>query len=1272
MSSFLKGIFFNCFILLTIPSAFCASDIAPSPINYLISSQVKPNIYFVLDDSGSMQWSYLGDEVVINGYEKTVGYRSYLCNKIYYNPLVNYEVPVKADGSAYPAQDFNAALYDGFKPDSVAVDLATNFVAWRTANSTLSIPPNTTTVTYHSDCSTNYGAPCTTSNNDYPNRPEPAYYFVYQGTQANRLGDSSSEDHCLNSSLSSNWRKIVVGSNSGPGSADERKNFANWYSYYRTRILSMKTAVGRAFRDMGSQFRVGFSTIGYSGVNSNNAGFLKISDFDAAHKQLFYQKLYAINPLASTPLRAALAKAGRLYAGKLLTGADDPVRFSCQQNFTILSTDGYWNTNWESGSYGPKKIDGITDVGNQDHDLPRPLYDGGLMAVPIRAAKLTIRPSSTSKEPYMVVYAIKVDGKDLMSVGTQVDIGAGADSDFLSSLLAGGVATNINQQGYRAVAQGKDIYIIAPQSTSQNLGVPEVEQYGNIDVSIEPFKDIPRNNGTSNSLADVAAYYFRTDLRQPAFSNCFTERDVCINNVPIPQGSRDGNFQHMVTHTLGLGASGSLHYREDYPEASSGDYAEIVNGRRDWPDPMFFSGPERVDDLWHAAVNGGGRYFNASNPESLSKALADTLSAIRASIGAAAAASTSSQQPVEGNNRVFSSRYRSIYWDGDVEARRINLSDGTLSVAIEWSASNQLDALIGSQSDRRKIWMQSLTDAGQIKNFLWSELSAAEKVLFQNRCASVSKLSQCQNLSSTKQAEFSGERLLNYLRGQYGFEDRVENYLKLFRRREHTLGAVMSAQPIYVGQPAFRYADENYGIFRDKEQVNRKGMLYVAANDGMIHALDAGTGVEAWAFIPAAVLPDLYKLADTQFGQQSTYVLDGTPVAGDVCPGPAPVRCAATDWRTILVTGLGSAGREFFALDVTNPDNPKSLWRFNPSNDSDLGFAMGRPVITKRRDGRWVVALTSGYNNIQPGSGQGVLFILDAYTGELLQKITTGQGSATSPAGLAQINAWIDSTLDNTVSRFYGGDLLGNIWRFDIDDLYPPSGKEAVLIASLIQDRTAQPITTRPELSEVRIGTQRLPVITVGTGSYLGMTDLAVRSVQSIYTIKDELAAKGYGDIRASKNLVQQTLLHGASANELIGATTQAVDWQNNAGWYVDLNTIQNSGERITLDPEQQLGVLRVVSNVPDQTACRSAAQSWIYEFDYLTGSYLPLATGRIVARKVSDTSLIAGMRTVALGQKVIGLLTDESGAVLSVSSVAPASTVNAVKRVTWRELDEQ
>jgi type IV pilus assembly protein PilY1 len=870
----------------------------------------------------------------------------------------------------------------------------------------------------------------------------------------------------------------------------------------------------------------------------------------------------------------------------------------------------------------------------------------------------------------MVVFGIQVDGKELMSNGTQVTIGT--DSDSASSLLASGVASNITKEGFRAIALGSDVYIIAPPASTQNFGAPVVDQYGKIDVSVESFTTISRSGGSSNSLADVASYYFRTDLRQPAFSNCPTERDVCTNNVPVAPGSRDGNFQHMVTHTVGLGASGSLHYREDYAEAISGDFKEIFNGRRDWPDPMFYSGPERVDDLWHAAVNGGGRYFNASNPESLSRALSGTLSTIRASIGAAAAASTSSQQPVEGDNLLFASSFRSMYWDGDIEARRINLTDGSLSTQAEWSASTQLDKRVDRFADKRKIWVQSFADASVIKNFLWSELDNMEKRLFENRCSSRARLSQCFNLTSTQSKELTGERLVNYLRGQFAFENRVENSLKLFRRRDHVLGAVMSAQPLYVGRPAFRYADENYGAFRDDLQVNRKGVLYVSANDGMLHALDAATGVEAWAFIPAAVLPGLYQLADNQFGQQSTYLLDGSPVAGDICPGAASVSCSASAWRTILVAGLGAAGREFFALDVTDPDTPKPLWRFNQSNDSDLGYAMGKPIITKQRDGRWIVALTSGYNNIHPGSGQGVLFILDAYTGELLEKINTGVGSTASPAGLTQINAWVDSALDNTASRFYGGDLLGNLWRFDSDDLYPPSGREAVLLANFSKDNKAQAITTRPELSEVRVGSQQIPVISIGTGSYLGMSDLSDKSVQSIYTIKDELTSTGMGDIRASRKLIQQNLVKSANANELTGSTTLAVDWQTNAGWYVDLDAIQNSGERVSLDPEQQLGVLRVVSNVPDQVACRPTAQSWIYEFDYLTGSYLPLATRQVVARKISESSLTAGMRTIKLGEKILGLLTDETGKVTNISSAAPATTVNAVKRVSWRELDEQ
>ena len=159
----------------------------------------------------------------------------------------------------------------------------------------------------------------------------------------------------------------------------------------------------------------------------------------------------------------------------------------------------------------------------------------------------------------MVVFGIQVDGQELMNSGTQVTIGT--DSDSASSLLASGVASNITKEGFRAVALGSDVYIIAPPASTQNFGTPVVDQYGKIDVSVESFTDIPRSGGSSNSLADVASYYFRTDLRQPTFSNCPTERDVCTNNVPVAPGSRDGNFQHMVTHTVGLGASGNLNYR---------------------------------------------------------------------------------------------------------------------------------------------------------------------------------------------------------------------------------------------------------------------------------------------------------------------------------------------------------------------------------------------------------------------------------------------------------------------------------------------------------------------------------------------------------------------------------------------------------------------------------------------------------------------------------------------------------------------------------------
>lgn len=1243
----------KCLLLACItPVAWGApTDLASAPLHYLNAAQVKPNILFILDDSGSMQWSYLGDEVASNQYENTIGYRSSLCNKIYYNPEINYQPPVTAEGNSYPDQDFFSALYDGFQSQSVPVNLATSFMAWRTTKSALPVPANSASAHYASDCLRTTGECNPTSPPGIANTPTAAYYFIYRGNQRDQLGNNSANDHCKDipaggiPASTANWSMMSVG-------PDQQKNFANWFSYYRTRILTMKTAVSRAFLELGDNFRVGFSAISYGGVDSNNAGFLKIDTFNTQQKSLFYAKLSATNPSSSTPLRGALAKAGQIYAGRLLDAKDDPVQYSCQRNFSILSTDGYWNTSWENASYGPKKIDGSTNVGNQDMDLPRPMYDGSGTSAgsnpPIYVAQIEVQPvrGSGSGDGYALVTEITVNGEQLLTTPDGVNFTANVNDD--AELLAYRIASAVGRAGYHALSSGRLVSIVAPALAGAISALPIVSSNQGLLLTTRSFQPVSANLRTLNTLADVAAYYYNTDLRTEALGNCRGDKNVCVNNVPAVGSEPD--FQHMTSYTLGLGANGTLRYQEDYDQSVTGDFHDIRTGLRNWPDPIYFEGAERIDDLWHAAVNGGGKYFNAQNPSALAHALSSTLHSIRAASGASAAAATSSQEPVANDNTIFISRYRSVFWDGELEAHAIELADGSVNKNVLWSAQSLLDQRItgnNGNNDTRKILLYDDSSSTRLKEFTWSALSAGER------------------------AYFSSEKQLNYLRGRREHEDRKENTERLFRRREHVLGALINAQPLVVASPAFGYADINYGLFRD-QQPGRKNMVYAAANDGMLHAFNAATGREEWAFIPTAVLPQMSRQANKNFTENFRYLLDASPIAADICPLAPASTCSKSEWRTILIGGLAGGGRQYYALDITDPDAPQALWQFGVAQDQDLGYTYGKPVVTKRRDGRWIVVFTSGYNNIGPGDGKGYLYVLDAASGTLLNKIATGAGSANNPAGLAQINAWVESAIDNTASRFYGGDLLGNIWRFDIDDQIPPAGKEAFLLATVSNSSGAQAITTRPELSVIKNGAISIPLVTVATGKYLGMSDLADTSLQSIYSFKDELTATGLGNLRSNSNMVQQMLQQNTDGTER-SISQQPVDWLLKAGWFIDL-TIAGSranGERVTIDPEQQLGILNFVSNIPDSHACITSGGSWIYALDYRNGSYVPLATERVVGKKIAFGSLIAGVRNVKWKDRSLSLLTDESGKLLSVQGPqAPASAPN-VKRVSWRELDD-
>lgn len=1087
------------------------TDISNAPLASSSSTEVKPNIMFILDDSGSMGWEYLPDPVDNNNNKKC--YRNYAYNKIYYNPNYTYTPPVYADGTSYPNASFNAAKSNGFDAASGTTNLQNGF---KTGNDSSG---------------------------------QQAYYYRHTATP-NGTCEADSK-----------YTQVLV-----PNTSTEAQNFANWYSYYRTRILTMKTSAGKAFKSISDKYRVGFSTISYTGTDSSNINFLKIDDFTTTHKNSFYSKLYNATPGGYTPLRGALSKAGQIYAGKLLTSTDDPVKYSCQQNFTILSTDGYWNSNDETTSYGPYQIDGSSSVGNQDtgtttNPIAKPLYD--------KLAK-------------------------------------------------------------------------------------------------------------SNTLADVAMYYYQNDLRTTTLGNCTgalgSGTDVCENNVP---GTLlDINTQqHMTTFTLGLGVDGTLAYSEDYLSNGSADFEKIEQGTLNWPDPITNTTGARIDDLWHAAVNGRGTYFSAKDPDSLVSGLSKALSGVTARTGSAAAAATSNLEPVAGDNFVYIALYRTVNWYGDLQAKTIDPSTGAISATPIWTTQSQLDSRVAATTDTRTIYTYDASTANKLKAFTWANLTAAEQAYFNSICPT-SKLSQCSSLTAAQQTAVSGQNLVNFIRGQDGFEEQGSNTDKLYRDRQHVLGDMISSQPVYVKTPPFDYVDANYDTFRDSTQKNRASMVYVAVNDGMLHAFNGATGAEEWAYIPPLLIPNLYKLADKNYSTNHQYYVDGSPTIGDICPTAPASTCTGTQWKSILVGGFNAGGRGYYALDITNPASPKALWNFTVNEDNDLGLTYGNPIITKRKDGTWVAVFTSGYNNISPGSGVGYLYVVNANTGVVLEKISTGAGSTTTPSGLAKINAWVNATTDNTAERYYGGDLEGNVWRFDIDNVVAPAGKEAFQLATVGQINGAgtQSITTKPELTEVTYGSTDYAVVNVGTGRYLGINDLSDTSQQSVYSFKDDLTATGLGQLRATGLLVKQTLttFTGSSGESLRKSSTNPVDWSTKAGWYVDLSPNNESpGERVNVDMQMQLGLLTVAGNVPNANACNLGGYAWLYYFDYKTGQYVKTASDNMVGRRLTNNALVAGLKTIKLTTgKTLTIITDTGGGISG--SDDPTSSGGGAaggKRVSWREL---
>lgn len=650
-------------------------------------------------------------------------------------------------------------------------------------------------------------------------------------------------------------------------------------------------------------------------------------------------------------------------------------------------------------------------------------------------------------------------------------------------------------------------------------------------------------------------------------------------------------------------------------------------------------------------------YFPASDPDRLISGLNSAFSQINSLIGSASGVGTTASVISDSlaSDGFFQTTYNSLYWSGDLKGLKIdsiNVNTGVITTSQAWSAALKLDSLVsGSGWDTaRKVVTLSPDATGTLKGvpFRLANLSAAQKAALG---------------SSTEQAN-----VLSYLRGDVTNQSTL-TLRKSYRYRASVLGDIVDSGALYVGPPSQYYSDAynpGYSTFK-ANKASRKPVVYVGANDGMLHAFDGqlttSGGGELFAVIPNAVYlgPDakpaesgLRALSDNAYLHH--YYVNSTPFSRDVdfkrAGGTITTDPASSDWRTLLVFGLGKGGRSYVALDVTDVPTAstsettiasKVLWEFT---HEDMGYSYGRPFIVKTRKWGWVVAIAAGYNNTLGTSntsvpGKGVLFVLDPKSGTLLQKIYTNQGTAANPAGLAHLTGYIPDYADMTVDQIYAGDLLGNVWRFDFTSATASVPNPTTPILNLRDsDGDPQPVTTEPR---VDIAPDLVRYVFVGTGKLLHTNDRTNSQQQTFYALRDGTVSDPYSSSPGAANPLPSGVTFPVGRSKMVEVTSLVdgvtLDSSKPMGWFYDLTGLRGTlAEQVVQHPQVNEGLVSWVGTLMNQDKCNPGGESAAYAVKYGSAktAFGTVQNGvRVPIPFVTSASGIVGSKLVRYGSSI-------------------------------------
>ena len=798
---------------------------------------------------------------------------------------------------------------------------------------------------------------------------------------------------------------------------------------------------------------------------------------------------------------------------------------------------------------------------------------------------------------------------------------------------------------------------------------PSIVQGGSYKYSpIGPYSDTASGVARANTFADVAMKYWVNDLRPN------------LKNEIKPAAGDEAFWQHLNFYAIGLGITGTLDATD--PEVLrklTGNSSTPPYRSLDWPAPSS-NDPTSIDDMWHATVNGRGKLLNAKSASQLNSAVNQLMGDVGAKEGTQSGVAVSTAS-LTSSTKKYTPSYTPITWTGNLTAYSLDPTSGNQS-GVAWqvetlvstdplSGAKTFSSIIPSAATRNIFVGNGATSGNRAVPFKYSDMSSA-------------------GLTSAMTGTVSTE-LIDFLRGDPTNEDTsatTSSTAAIYRGRPTRLGDIINSTPVFVKDTLDMYYDElpaatagqsSYRAFVNTKKQRPEGMLFVGANDGMLHGFRDGIaseatvvepgGIEKFAYVPNALLPTLNQLADKSYVHR--YYVDGPNIETD-----AYFTSGGARWANIVIgttgAGAGAPGipgtsprTAVYAIDVTSLntnttslDASKVLWEVGSSNTdfSELGYVLSDVQTGPTLDGSWVAIFGNGYES---KSCKAQLFVVNIQTGALIRKIDTGAGDCTAAKnGLGGVT--LVRNAKQQIIGAYAGDLGGNLWKFNLNNSSPGTWGVDLGGNALFTAGSSQPITATP--SVIYLSSTSNPaggyMVVAGTGKFYEVSDITTTAQQSLYGIWDKTSFGAAiippGAALTSKNLlVEQTIgaaQTGADNNtyfeisrnpvDYVGTTTPSVTAARR-GWYTSL---PNTGQRMTYPMnilKNRIAVADTISpaNVSlDPCSNTGGGVGYLYVFDALSGAGPKQAILDTNGDSNVDSSdlIVSGVTTAADGRNAV------------------------------------